>query len=90
MLDFRKHIVSTVTMTRGQITMHVNIVSNSPFATNCVVDATDDENFGTYLKLFVHVSLTSTSRRASMSHDKLTKHWGIHPDCANAKIQCTT
>ncbi len=64
MLDFREQIVSTVTTTRGQITMQVNAVCSSPFASYCVVDATDDDNFGTYLESFVQISLTSTSRRA--------------------------
>ncbi len=49
-LDFRGWIVSTVTMTRGQMVMHVNMVSSSLFASFCVVDATDDKNFGTYLE----------------------------------------
>ncbi len=36
------------------------------------------------------VSLTSTGRRAVVSHDKLAKCWGIHLDRAKATMQCTT
>ncbi len=50
MLDFRGCIVNIVTATWGQLVMHVNVVSSSPFASYCVIDTTDDENFGTYLK----------------------------------------
>ncbi len=73
MLDFRGQLVSTVTMTMGQITMQVNAVCSSPFASYCVVDATDDNNFGIYLESFVQISLTSTSRRAAVNYDKLAK-----------------
>ncbi len=90
MLDFRGRIVSTVTMTRGQITMQVNAVCSSPFASYCVNDATDDNNFGIYLDSFVQIFLTSTSRKAAVSYDKLAKRWGIHPDHAKATLQCTT
>ncbi len=79
MLDFRGHIVGTVTTTRGQIMMHENAVCNSLFAPYCVVDATDDDNFGIYLESFVQISLTSISRRAAVSHDELAKCWGIRP-----------
>ncbi len=64
-LDFWGHIVGTITMTRGQITMHVNVLSNSQFTSYCVVDASNDNNFGMYLESFVQISLTSTSRRAA-------------------------
>ncbi len=87
MLDFRGRIVSTVTTTRGQIIMQVNAVCSSPFASYCVVDATDDDNFGIYLESFVQISLTSTSRKAAVDHHKLAKRWGIHPDHAKATIQ---
>ncbi len=40
-----------------------------PFATYCVISVTDYLNFGTYLESFVQMSLTSTSRRAAISHD---------------------
>ncbi len=90
MLDYRGHIVSTVTMSRGHITIHVYGVSCSPFASYCVVNATGDENSGMYLESFVHIFLTGTSRRTSVSHDELPKHWVIHPDCANVTIQCIT
>ncbi len=90
MLDFMGQNVSTVTTTRGQITMKVNAVSSPPFASYCVVDATDDNNFGIYLESFVQISLTNTSRRAAVNHDQLAKHWGISPDRAKATIQCTT
>ncbi len=76
-LDFRGHIVSTVTTTRGQITMQVNAVSSSPFSSYCNVSAANDNNFGTYLESFVQISLTSTSRRAAVNHDELAKRWGI-------------
>ncbi len=90
MLDFRGYIVSTVTTTRGQITMQVNAVCRSPFISYCVIDATDDDNFGIYLESFVQVFLTSTSRKAAASHDELAKRWVIHLDCAKATVQCTT
>ncbi len=50
MLNFRGQIVSTVTTTRQQIMMQVNAVCSSPFASYCVIDATDDNNFGIYLE----------------------------------------
>ncbi len=90
MLNFRGHIVSTVTMTRGQMIMQVNAVCSSPFASYCVVDATDDNNFGIYLESSVQIPLTSTNRKAAIDHHKLAKHWGIHPDHAKATIQFTT
>ncbi len=90
MLDFRGQIISTVTTTRGQITMQVKTVCSSPFASYCVIDATDDDNFGIYLESIVQISLTSTCRRAAINHDKLAKHWGIHPNCAKAMVECTT
>ncbi len=90
MLDFRRQIVSAVTRTRGQIMMQVNAVCCSLFASYCVVDATDDNNFGISLESFVQISLTSTSRRAAVSHDERAKHWGIHPDFAKATVQHTT
>ncbi len=70
--------------------MQVNVVCSSPFASYCVIDATDDNNFGIYLESFVQVSLTSTSRRAAVSYDELAKHWGIHLDRAKATVQRTT
>ncbi len=88
MLDFRGHIVSTVTTIRGQITIQVNAVRSSLFASYYVVDATDDNNI--YLEPFVQMSLNSTSRRAAISHDEIAKRWGIHPDCVKAMVQCTT
>ncbi len=90
MLNFRGHIVSTVTTARGQITMHVSAVASSLFATYCVFDATDTNNFGTYLESFEQISLTSTSMRPAIDHDKLAIHWGIPPDCAKAMVQWTT
>ncbi len=90
MLDFRGLIVSNVITTRGQITMQLNAVCSSPFASYSVVDATDVDIFGIYLESFVQISLTSTSRRAAVSNDMLAKHWGIHPDCAKSTVQCTT
>ncbi len=90
MLDFRGQIVSTVTTTRGQVLMQVNAVCSIPFTSYCVINATDDENFGIYLELFVQISLTSTNRKAAIDHHEFAKHWGIHPDCAKATIQCTT
>ncbi len=90
MLDFMGQIVITVTMSRGQITMQVNAVCSLPFASFCVIDATDDNNFGICLESFVQISLTSTSSRAAVSYDKLVKCWGIHPDCAKATVQRTT
>ncbi len=53
--------------------MHMNAVSSSLFASYCAVDATDDDNFGTYLESFVQISLSITSRKACVSHDKLAK-----------------
>ncbi len=70
--------------------MQVNAVCSSPFSSYCVVDATNDNNFGTYLELFVQISLTSTSRRSAVGHNELAKCWCIHLDHANATIQCTT
>ncbi len=61
MLNFRGQIVSTVTMTRRQITVQVNAVCSSP-ASYFIVDATDDNNFGIYLESYIHISLTTTSR----------------------------
>ena len=90
MLDYRGQIVSTVTMTRGQIMMQVNAVCSSLFASYCFIDATDDNNFGTYLESFVQISLTSTSRKAAIAHDELAKHWGIHTDGTKATVQHTT
>ncbi len=63
-LDFRGQIVNTVPTTRGQMIMQVNAVCSSPFASYCVFDATDDNNFGIYLESFVQIYLTSTSRKA--------------------------
>ncbi len=71
MLDFRGQNVSTVTTTRGQITRQVNAVCNSLFAPCFIVDASDDNNFGIYLESYVQISLTSTSRRAAVSHNML-------------------
>ncbi len=79
MFDFRGQIASTVTMTRGQIMMQVNAACSSLFASYCVINASDDNNFGIYLESFVQIFLTSTSRKAAISHDELAKHWGIHP-----------
>ena len=90
MLDFRGRIVSTVITTRGRITMQVNAIASAPFAAYCVVDATDDNNFGSYLESFIRISLTSTSRKAAIGHDELAKRWGIHPDRAKATVQRTT
>ncbi len=90
MPDFRGQIVSTFTMTRRQITMQLDAVCSSPFASYCVVDATDDDNFGIYLESFVQITLTSTSRRAAVSYDELAKRWGIHPDRAKVTVQRTT
>ncbi len=73
MLNFGGQIISTVTMTSGQITMQLNAVCSSPFASYCVVDATDDNNFGIYIESYVHISLTTTSRRAAVNYDKLAK-----------------
>ncbi len=70
--------------------MWVNAVCSSPFASYCVVDTTDDNNFRIYLESFVLISLTSTSRRAAVSHNELVKHWGIHPDHVKATVQRTT
>ncbi len=70
--------------------MRVNAVCSSLFAAYCVVDATDDDNFGIYLESFVQVSLTSTSRRAAVSTNELAKCLDIHPDHAKAMVQCTT
>ncbi len=78
MMDFKGCIVSTVTTTRGHITIHVNTVFSSPFSFYCVINATGDKIFDTYLDSFVCISLTSTSRMAAVSHDKLSKHWGIY------------
>ena len=57
--------------------MQVNAVCSAPFASYCVVDATDDDNFEIYLESFVQISLTSTSRRAAVSHDEFARRWGI-------------
>ncbi len=70
--------------------MQVNAVCRSPFASYCVIDATDGNNFGIYLESFVQISLTSTSRKTAVDPHELAKHWGIHLDCAKATIQCTT
>ncbi len=69
--------------------MQVIAVSISPFASYCVIDTNDDNNFGTYLESFAQISLTSTSRRAAVSHDELEKDWDIYPDCTKATVQCT-
>ncbi len=90
MLDFGGQLVSTVITTKMYITMHLDAMSSSLFASYCVIDTTDHKNFGTYFESFVHISLTSTSRRAAVSHDKLAKNWGIHLDHAFATIQHTT
>ncbi len=90
MLNFGGKIVSTVTTTIGQITMQVNAVCSSPFASYCVIDTTDGNNFGIYLESYVCISLTSTSRRTTVSHNKLAKGWGIHLDWAKAMVQHTT
>ncbi len=90
MLNFRGKIVSTVTTSRGQITMQVNAVCSSLFTSDCVIDATDDNNFDIYLESFVQISLTSTSRRAAISHDELAKCRDIHPDHVKAMVQRTT
>ncbi len=90
MFDFRGRIVSTVTTTSGQITMQVNAVCSSPSASYCVIAATDNNNFGIYLELFVQIFLTSTSRKAAVDHHRLSKHWGIQLDNAKATIQRTT
>ncbi len=63
------------TTTRGQITMQVNAVGSSPFTSYCVIDATDDNNFGIFLESFVQNPLTSTSRRAAMI-TKILQHNG--------------
>ncbi len=68
-LDFRGQIVNTVTTTRGQIMMQVNAVCSSLFASYCVIDTIDNDNFGIYLESFVQISLTRTSRRAAISHN---------------------
>ncbi len=34
--------------------------------------------------------MTSTSRKAAVHHEEFVNHWGIHPDCAKAMIQCMT
>ncbi len=52
MLNFRGQIVSTVTSTRGQITMQVNATSSSLVTSYCVVDATENDNFGIHLDRF--------------------------------------
>ncbi len=90
MIDFRGCIISTVTTTRGQIIMYVNVMSHSLFASIYVVNVTNHKNFGTYLESFVKISLTSTSMRAAISNDELAKCWGIHPYCVKAMVQCTT
>ncbi len=90
MLDFRGLIISTVTTTMGHIMIQANAVCSSPFTSYCVVDSIDDNNFGIYLESFVWISLTSTDRRAAISHDELEKHWGIHLDRAEAMVQRTT
>ncbi len=68
----------------------MNAVSSSPFASYCVIDATDGMIFGTYLKSFVFISKTSAIKRAGVSHNELSKLLGIHPDHAKATIQSTT
>ncbi len=90
MLNFRRQIVGTVITTRGKITMQVNTVCSSPFASYCVIDAADDNNFGIYLKSYIQVYLSTTSKRAAVSHDELATHWSIHPDHAKAVVQYTT
>ncbi len=90
MFDFRGQTVSSDTMKRGQITMQVHSVCSSPFTSYCVIDVTDDNNFGIYLESFVQISLTSTSRRAAIGHDELAKRWGIHLGRAKATVQCNT
>ncbi len=90
MLNFRGCVISTVMMTKGQITMHVNAVVSSPFASYSVIDVVDDDNFGPYLESFLQISLTSTSRMPAISHDKLAKCWGVHPNCAKATVHQTT
>ncbi len=70
--------------------MHVNAVSNSLFASYCVIDANDYDNFGINLESFVQISLTSNNRRAAFNHDKLAKHWGISLDHAKDMVQFTT
>ncbi len=70
--------------------MHVNTLSSLPFKSYWVVDATDEDNFGTYLESFVQISLTSTNRRTAVGHDRSAKHCSIHLDCAKAMVQRTT
>ncbi len=53
MLDFGGHIVSNVTTIRGQMIMQMNAVCTSLFAPFCIIDATDDDNFGIYLDSYV-------------------------------------
>ncbi len=69
MFDLRGSIIITFTITRGQITMHVNAVASSLFATYCVVDAIDDDNFGTCLESFIQISLTSIIRMPAVICD---------------------
>ncbi len=83
-------IVSTVTTTRGQITMQMNAIASSLFAFYGVIDATDSNSFGTYLKSFAQISLTSTCRRPAISYVDLVTHWDIHPNCAMVTVQWTT
>ncbi len=90
MLNIRVCIISCVTMTRKHITMHANAVARSSFADYYVISVTDDLNFGTYWDLFVQISLTSTSRRAVVSHDVLAKCSDIQPICVKAMVQQTT
>ncbi len=77
MLNFWGQIISIVKKTRGQFDMYVNVLSSSSFESYHVIEATDDKNFGTYLKSFVQISLISTVMRAAVSHNKLAKHWGV-------------
>ena len=80
MLDYRGRIVAKLESSRGHVTMQVSAVVSELHAEYCIIDVTDDENFGIYLESFVQISLTSTSEKAAVSYDVLAERWGIHPD----------
>ncbi len=90
MLDFRGFNVSTGIKTGGLITVQVNPVVSLPFRDCCVVDATNDINFGTYINSFVQILMACHSSRVAVSCNMNAKHWGIQQDSENATVQQTT
>ncbi len=84
MLNFREYIISIVTTTREQITMHKNVVAISPFAFYCVIDATMTTT-SAYIWSPLYNFLCLVLARLAVIHDK-----AIQPNCAKSTVQQTT